>query len=163
MAEFDILVVGDRRLQAFLHDYPASLDARIEARFQSFSQRLAAAVQAAEPQRTGRLRGETRPFVRRSPAGITAGVQVVAQGKVDIGKAAALEYGAHGSTKVAEHWATRATFWGRYASPRAVLIEEYQRRVNIGADRYLRGPFDTLKNEAVAEIERAIAEAEGAA
>ncbi|HUC70384.1 MAG TPA: hypothetical protein VMS01_04250 [Stellaceae bacterium] len=164
MVEFDVLAVGERRLQAFFDDFPARLDARLYAAMERIAGRLLSAVEAAEPQRTGALRSETTSFVTKTAAAITAGVAVEAPAgdKAAHGKAAALEYGAHRSATVAEHWAIRANFWGRYSAPRAVLIEEYRRRVEIGEERYLRGPFAALRGTILADIEAAVGQAANA-
>jgi hypothetical protein len=156
---FDVLAVGERRLQAFFDDLPAVLEARLYRAMEAIASRMAAAVRAAEPVRTGTLRAETQPFVWQSDAAVTAGVVVASDSKVEHGKAAALEYGAHRPTTVREHWAVRSSFWGRYGAAEAVLIEEYRRRVNIGADRYLRGPFAAMEGEIIAALEAAVDEA----
>jgi hypothetical protein len=37
-----------------------------------------------------------------------------------------------------------------------VLIDAYTRRVNVPADRFLRGPFAALEGEIVGELETAL-------
>lgn len=159
---FDVLDVGERQLQAFIGALPEEVDARLEEAMAEIAALLEAAVEAAEPHRTGRLRAETRKFVHRTLKGIVAGVSVRGDDKADFGKAAALEYGAHRSFSVREHWARRSTVFGRDMAGKSVLIEEYQRRANIDADRYLRGPFAALEGRIVEILEKALGRAAAA-
>jgi hypothetical protein len=164
MSGFDVLAIGERRLQALFDGLPDRLDDRLYAAMERIAEQLLGAVHAAEPERTGRLRSETVSFVRKTATAIVAGVQVAvpAGDRAAHGKAAALEYGAHRPTTVAEHWAVRSTVFGRAVAPEAVLIEEYRRRVNITADQFLRGPFAALQGSIIAELETAVGEAANA-
>lgn len=158
MTTFDVLTVGERQLQAFFDDFPQRLEDRLYAAMTRISTRLLAAVEAAEPNRSGQLRGATQAFVDRTATGVRAGVRVTggSEGKAGYGKAAALESGAHRPTTVREHWAVRSNFWGRYGAAQWVLIDAYTRRVNISADRFLRGPFAALEGEIIGELEAAL-------
>lgn len=156
MPEFDVLEKGERELQAFIGELGPRAEAELEAAMGEIAQLLEAAVEAAEPHKTGKLRSETRKFVRQTLHGWLAGVAVTGADKADFGKAAALEYGAHATFSVREHWAVRSTVFGRAMPPMAVLVDEYQRRANISADRYLRDPFAALEGRIVEIIEAAL-------
>ncbi len=159
MAEtFDILVIGDTQLQAFIGELPARVNAELQAAMRDVAALLEGAVVAAEPSRTGKLRSATRPFVRENPAGVTGGVQV----RGDAGKAGALEYGAHRAFSLKEHWARRSVVFGREAPSQSVLVDEYVRRANITADRFLRDPFAALQGQILARIEKALGRAASA-
>lgn len=155
MSDFDILAVGERRLQALFDGLPQRLEARLYAGMQRVAERLLAAVEAAEPDRTGKLRRETVSFVHRGEAAIVAGVTVHGASKSDFGKAAALEYGSHRMIEV--HLRRRmGGLARRYRATSFALSDYYERRTNIAADRYLRDPFAALRSDIIAELETAV-------
>ena len=80
----------------------------------------------------------------------------------DFGKAAALEYGAHGTTKVAQHLARVDRIFGRLVGPMTILVSEHTRRLDIAAHNFLRGPEADISSEAIAELRQALVDAVGA-
>jgi hypothetical protein len=155
MSGFDVLAVGERRLQAFFDELPARLNARLYAGMERVAARLAAAVEAAEPHRTGKLRGETEPFIHQSETALVAGVIIRGSDHSDFGKDAALEYGSHRMIEV--HMRRRAGGLARrYQASSLALSDYYERRTNIGADRYLRDPFARLRGDIISDIEGAV-------
>jgi len=91
---------------------------------------------------------------------VRGGVRVAAPDSNEHGKAAALEYGAHGSATVAAHaMALDHVFRTRLTNPLSVMVAAYSRHVNIAERRYLRGPIDDMRSAIVAELRAALEEA----
>jgi hypothetical protein len=136
-------------------DLPPNLQKALLTRLRPVEQAMLARVQAAVPKRTGKLLSEIQGFLDSGPDWVRARVRVVidknagssGRGNYDAGKAAALEYGATGTVQV-----------NAFRRRRGEDVRAYQRRVNITARRFLRGPFAATKSEAEAAIRAAIAD-----
>jgi hypothetical protein len=146
---------GDRELKARVERIPARAHDKLRARITDLADRLEARVRAAEPVKTGQLRGATLPSVKETPHKIEGKVRVSRLTK----KAAALEYGAHGGAHVRAHDARLNHIFGRLVAPMTVQVQAYQRRVNIAEHRFLLGPFEAMKDEIIAELRDAMEEA----
>ena len=109
---------------------------------------LAAATQKFFDDRGDFLRGRVRNVGAASAA------------RASLGKAMALEYGAHGTAKVSASERTLSHFWGRQVEPQQVFVEAYSRHLNIAASRFLRNAADSVREAARAAVEEAIAESE---
>jgi hypothetical protein len=164
MPDFGIEVDGDRLVALRFEQFPERARAALAKRLSGITQQLLARVQSSEPSRTGRLRAETQAFVDSRENAVKGSVKVVtgaAGGRAgsEHGKAAALEYGAHGSAKVGAHRAGLSHVFGHPITPREVSVATYTRRVNIAERRYLRSPLDGMRSQIIEELRQALAEA----
>lgn len=161
MSEFDIGIVGDRRIETVFAQFPEAVRGTLRAAIGDIIAELEGRVLAGEPHRTGRLQSETRPFVDERADFIRGRVRVVTNGagSSEGGKAAALEYGAHRSTAIKAYTRTVTTVFGHYVGPTEQLVGAYSRHANIAARRYLRGPLDEMKTSIVARLQAALSEA----
>ena len=116
--DLGITVEGDRAVELKFETFPQDAHARLLERIADFTAELEAEITAAEPSRTGKLAAETRSAVYDEPERIAGRVAIAAE----FGKAAALEYGAHGTTKVRAHEARLAHVFGRLISPITVAV-----------------------------------------
>lgn len=131
---------------------------RLLARYYGLTAALESRVRGAAPVRTGRLRSEIKGAVSDSNRRITGSVSVKARGP-EYGKAAALEYGAHGTTSVKAHEEALTHIFSRFVAPVEVMVARHQRRLNIGEVDYLHGPFDSMREEIIDETAAAVGEA----
>jgi hypothetical protein len=141
--------VNDRKLTEHLDKLPDLLKQALRPKITALTQELLQEVHAAEPRRTGRLISLTQSFVDERQDYIRGRVRVLGtpQERHNIA-AGALEYGVRrGEVSVA-------------ASRReGIPVSAYQRRDIITARRFLRGPFGTIWERAMADIREAIAAA----
>lgn len=163
MAEFiGIEVQGDRQVALRFAQFPDFAHDRLYAALQSIEQRLEAAVKAAEPVRTGKLHRETggRVYDHGDRLAAVVGVRVAGgESAIEAGKAAALEYGAHRAFQVRAHAASLGHLWSRAIAPIAVEVRAHTRRPNIEERRYLRGPLDAIRGDALRELRDAVGDA----
>lgn len=159
--DLGIEIDGDRLVALRFEQFPERARAKIAARLQTITQQLLSRVQGAEPSRTGRLRGETQASVDERNERISGRVRVNTSGggEAEHGKAAALEYGAHGTAHVSAHAMQLSHVYNQLVQPHEVLVAAYDRRVNIAERRYLRGPLDEMRSQIVEELRQALAEA----
>jgi hypothetical protein len=159
--DFGIEIDSDRLVALRFEQFPERARAAIANRLGSITQRLLARVQGNEPSRTGRLRGETQSSVTTGNDRISGRVRVDTSrgGEAEHGKAAALEYGAHGTAHVSAHAMQLSHFYDQLIAPREVLVAAYDRRVDIAERRFLRGPLDDMRSEIIEELRQALAEA----
>jgi hypothetical protein len=156
-------VAGERLVALRFEEFPERLRARLKGALDNIERRLEAAVRAAEPERTGRLHSETGGQVYEHPDRIAAVVGVRVPSAEEAGKAAALEYGAHGSFAVRAHTATLSHLFARAIAPIQVQVAAHTRRANITERRYLRSPIDAIRSEALDELRQAVSQAAGEA
>jgi hypothetical protein len=155
---FNIEISGDREARLRLEQFPDGAYARMVAAMEGIEARLEAAVLAAEPARTGALRSITGGQVYHdNPDRIAAVVGVRAQSAEDAKKAGVLEYGSRGTAiSVGAHQARLGHFWSRAVSPIMVTVGQHSRVPNIVAQRFLRGPIDAIRADAIAELQAAL-------
>lgn len=152
---------GIRQVGLRFEQFPDRARKKIMERILGLTERLHAAVEGAEPDRTGALRAETKGWVDDGKnyivgrVGLPGGVYPHS----DYGKAAALEYGSHHPFQVKAHEARLAHFWGRAVAPTEVFIRAHSRTPNIAARLFLRSSLDAMRGEIIAELEAALAEA----
>ena len=145
--------INDQREIARFDKMPDALKRALVARLTPVQQQMLARVIAVAPRRTGKLISEIKGFVDVGPDWVRARVRVVIdksagsgpRGNFDAGKAGSLEYGARTVAHV------RA-----FRRKRGETVNTYQRRVNIAARRFLRGPFAATSAQATAAITAAI-------
>jgi hypothetical protein len=160
MDEFGLQLEGDRRVGLRFEEFPERARQRLAAAMDSITQRLLARVEAAEPIKTGKLRGETTAYVSSGPNFVkgTVAIRVPkgAQAGVEAGKAAALEYGAHKSIAVKAYSRTLDHVFLHAIAPTEQLVRAYVRRANIAEQRFLRGPIDEMRDQILTELREAV-------
>jgi hypothetical protein len=152
----------ERRLLLHLDQVPTRLHTALRPVITSLTDELLRRIHAAEPVRSGRLRRETQSFVDETPSKIVGMVKVVGPGGKASGSheaAAALEYGAHRRFSVRAHAMHETHVFGRASGRTLVMVEEYTRRANIAARRFIRGPATALRPLALARMRQAIDDA----
>ncbi len=154
----------DTRLRLRFEKLPQTIRKPLRPVITRLTNQLLVRVKAAQPHRTGRLRSLTHSYIdermdnRRNF--IRGRVRVLRSRSHNTAAAAgALEYGAHRRFEVRAHRARRTSAFGRPTRPYDVNIPAHQRRANIQALRFLRGPAAAQLPRARAEINAAIAEA----
>lgn len=149
-------LLNERRVGLRFDEFPEKARANLLERITELTQELEDAVVEAEPEgATGKLRRETKPRVTEGPERITGSVSVTDE----FAKAAALEYGAHGTTTVRAHVAQLNHVFARATSTVEVDVEEHTRRLNIAAHDYLRGPLAAMSGRIEEELKAAIDDA----
>lgn len=152
-----VLAVDPRKITLRFDEFPQQAHKTLLARITSLTQELEARIKAAEPRLSGRLVKDTASSVRDKPERISGTVRITA----DFAKAAALEYGAHGSTAIQAHSAALDHVYARMISPMVVIVAAHTRRVSIAQHEFLRGPLGAMQSEFKKQIEDALAEALG--
>lgn len=152
---------GDRRIEARFDRFPERARANLRQRIAAIIGVLETRVEAAEPSRTGKLRSETAGFVDEQPDFIRGRVRIVTRrgGAAEGGKAAALEYGAHGTASVKGHARTLDHVFARAIEPQRVFVEAYTRHPDIAAHLFLRGPLAEMRGDIMDQLRDALGEA----
>src|ERR1700686_275744 len=110
-------IITDRRVGVKFDVFPKQAHDAILQRITSVTEQLRGMVEAAAPKQTGRLAMEISSRVLESENRITGMVGVSGGTPNDYAKAAALEYGAHGTAHVKEHATKLGHLWGRIVAP----------------------------------------------
>jgi hypothetical protein len=155
---FDLAISGEREIGLRFEKFPDQAHDRLKEAMESLKGRLESGVKGDAPVREGKLQSEIGGQVYDDGDHLAAQVGVHAQGASDYGKDAALEYGAHGRAQVRAHEARLTHVFGRPAELE-VTVSAHERQVDIEERRYLRGPFDAIREEALAEMRQALSEA----
>jgi hypothetical protein len=156
MADFGIELVNDQRVNLRFDRFPEAVHDRLLATLKSLEARLEAAVLAAEPSATGRMRSLSGGRVYDHGNRIAAVVGVRTDNESDARKAAALEYGSHRALQVRAHEAKLAHFWNRAVNPIMVEVRAHSRTPNIQQQRFLRDPIQAMRADAIAEMRAAL-------
>lgn len=148
-----IIVEGAREVDLRFERFPQGCHDELSAKIKARMPRLASAVRAKTPRKTGKLASEVTSSVRDTKERITGIVTVSG----DFAKAGALEYGAHGTAKVGAHEARLDHVFGNQLhDPITVSVRAHTRQMNIPAHRFLRGPFEAERSEIEAELRQAV-------
>lgn len=161
MAAIDLAVYtpNERRVTAAFDKLPPELIERLRGPLDALAQRLLARVHAAEPEKTGLLREDTREFVDVHGNAITARVRVLPDpGQKFNLKAQSLEYGAHAVAHVKAHDMMLDHFMSHAMAPQEVLVKAYDRHVNIPELAFVRGSFAGVPQEFKDAVEQVMAE-----
>lgn len=155
--------VDPRQVQLKLDEFPVGVQMRILGSITTLTSRLEARVKAEEPERSGKLRSETRSRVYHDANKISGRVFVggdfserTKRGSVWAGQVAALEYGAHAAVGVRAHQARLDHIYSRAIPPIVVDVDPFTRRANIAEHRFLRGPLAEMSEEALSELRQAL-------
>lgn len=155
-AEFDT----GRRAGLKFDSFPVAAHDALLERITALTGQLEARVLARVPSASGKLREMVQSFVDDKGTKISGKVKVISgSNKSDHGKAAALEYGAHGRFQVQAYQRVVSNVFGRAVAPTTQFIAAYGRTANITEQRFLRGPLAEMRAQIVAELRAAIAEA----
>ena len=138
--------INDHRVMAHFEQLPEQIRQALRTKITELTHQLLVQVQAREPVRTGRLRQLTRRYVDEKQDFIRGRVRILGRRGINQPARAfgALEYGAHRRFAVKGY---------RRGSSR---VRPYERRANIRARRFLRGPASVMLPRAKAEIEAII-------
>ncbi len=85
---------------------------------------------------------------------ISGYIDIAGDGRDDIVKAAALEYGSTGkATSVKTHSMALDHYWAsKLAEPQSVIVAAYNRTPNIAEHAFERGPLDEMQPEIAARL-----------
>ncbi|HEV2097419.1 MAG TPA: hypothetical protein VGR45_00680 [Stellaceae bacterium] len=161
MPDFGIELQNDRVVDLRFEQFPERAREALERRIGGLTQALLDRVHGAEPDLTGKLRGETVSRVSSTKNAVRGQVRVAASDKSEYAKAGALEFGTHGSAEVKAHTAHLSHIFSRLIAPTEVLVAAYSRRPNIAARHYERGPLDAMRSQIIEELRAALTEAIG--
>jgi hypothetical protein len=166
MDTIHIDVTGARQVGLRFEEFPDALYAELRGEVDALSAELFAHIEAATPDRTGRLRSEERVRLFTDPNRITGYVDIAGTkaGALEYAKAGALEYGAHQATQVKAHSMRLDHNWAeKLAAPMTVLVSAYSRTPDIAEHAFERGPLAAMAPEIVsrlnAVVEKAVKEA----
>lgn len=154
--QFGIELADDRRAVLRFDSFPRAAHDRLLAALERIEKRLEMAVLAQVPSITGKLKATVGGRVYDHDTRIAAVVGVRAPNANAARKAAAVEYGSHNPVTVRAHAAKLAHIWSRAISPITVHVPEHRRVPNIDPRRFLRGPIQTIRAEALAELRAAV-------
>jgi hypothetical protein len=167
MDSIRIDVKNARQVGLRFEQFPDQLHDALRAEIQALSQELFARIQAATPDKTGRLRSQERVRLFDDGTRITGYVDIAGEGSgkaSDFAKAAALEYGARRSAKVSAHRMKLDHVWARkLAAPEMVMVKTYNRPTNIIERAFERGPLAQMQPEVAARLNAVVANATKAA
>jgi hypothetical protein len=151
-----VTVTRDREVGLRLDRFPKEVHDRLLARIRGLTDTLRAEIVARAPKgKTGELADSIDTRVTDSESRIRGTVFVDA----NFGKAGAIEYGAHGTAKVAAHEERRTNFFGRVGAVSQVDIGAHSRQLNIAAHRYMRGPLAADSADIEQSLHQALNEA----
>lgn len=154
-------IKGDRRVGVVFEEFPDDLYADLRTEIEALTAELLGLVEAATPDRTGRLRGQEKMRVFADKDHIKGQVFIAGEkGSQDFAKAGALEYGAHRATKVRAHKMRLDHAWEtRLADPITVLVGAYSRTPDIDEHRFERGPLAGMAGEIAARLNAVVEKA----
>jgi hypothetical protein len=152
---FSFELIGDRQVVLKFEEFPQQAHDAFLERITRITNILESRVEAAEPQRTGKLRESTGKVIYDGKDAVVGRVKI---GK-DFAKAAALEYGAHQTTNVAQHVSRLNHVYARMISPMAVIVAAHSRKPNIKDVRYLRNPLASMQSDIMEQLQQALLEA----
>jgi hypothetical protein len=154
--EIGIEIVTDRKVALRFDEFPDEAHANLKAAITQVTERLRDMVEGAAPKRTGKLASEIEMRVLDYPDRITGIVEVRGDTHNEMAKAAAEEYGAHGSTRVRQHHARLGHLWAKIVEPMNVIVKAHDRRLNIQQRNFLRGPLRDIEGDALAAMHEAV-------
>lgn len=155
MGDITVEIIGDRRIEEKLDHLTDNTRQKLRPEVDALVNELRSRVVAAAPRDKGTLASKISSAVSDNDKGVIGRVFVTG----DFGKAAALEYGAHGSTTVKAHEAQLNHVFGRLTAPLTVMVAEHSRHINIAEHRYLRGSLAGMQSEATSRLRAAVEDA----
>lgn len=148
-------ITGTNSVTQRFEDIPVRLYDRLVGRVTQLTDELEGRVRGAAPKLTGKLEGEIVSQVFDNPDRVVGRVTLSGE----YAKAAALEYGAHGTTNVSAHEVELSTVFGRrLTAPLTVMIAAHSRRLNIAQQSFLRPSIAGMNNSIVEGLRDAVNE-----
>lgn len=149
-----VTITGAREVELKFDEFPREMHGKLLERITAVTENLRARIEAAAPNKTGRLKSEIKARIFSSQNRIAGYVSVYAPGiEGEYAKAATLEYGTDKPRRAFERIA------GRFGKTRRRILDRISKPVHIEALRYIRGPFDEFTPEIQAELQSAVDEA----
>lgn len=157
---FAIELKGVKSATLRLEKFPDGVLERLLEPMQSIERQLEAAVIAAEPQKSGELRGITGGRVYSHENRIAAVVGVRTQDGNEAKKAVTLEYGSLGEPMdVVNHFMRVDHVYKTLISPMDVEVPTYMRVPDVKPHRFLRDPIEAIRGSALEQLRAAIDQA----
>lgn len=150
--DIGIALVGDRRVALRFDKFPERVHSELLERITALTEKLRDRVIAAEPERTGKLKAHTTSSIEDRATRIVGRVTITGE----FGKAGALEYGAHATTRVKAHLARLDHVFGKMIEPTMVMVAAHSRHVNIAEHKFLRGPLAAMQEEIIESLRQAL-------
>jgi hypothetical protein len=150
-----IEIDGDLKVGLRFAAFPNEMRGALKAEIESITAELFGMVQAATPEKTGRLRSQEGSRVWDDPNKIAGKVFVDDDGAQDAIKAADLEYGGTGITiDVKPHEMSLDHVFDKMLAAPEMKMREYLkgRKSNVAAHSFLRGPLERMQPEIIARL-----------
>ena len=150
-------VTGDRKIELIFEEFPQRMHAALLARVREITDRLEMRVRGGAPRLTGKLQSLIKEVVYDDRGDRISG-RVSVTG--EYAKAAALEYGVHRDVAVKAHLEyVNHVFGARLSAPSQAMVKAYNRKVDLQARRFLRGPEAEMSGEITQDLQDAIDQA----
>lgn len=156
--EIGVEVVSERNVALKFDTFPVQAHAGLLQVITQATVQLRGMVADRVPKRTGLLASEISSRVLDYPDRITGIVEIAGMVPGDFGKAAALEYGAHGQAHVREHAEKLGHLFGKMMQPIQVIVRAHDRRLNIEQHDFLRGPLAEISGDVMAQMQEVLAQ-----
>jgi hypothetical protein len=157
--ELGIQIVTSRNIDLRFDEFPVQAHQALLEVITSSTERLAEMVRSRVPKKTGRLESEINSRVHSFDNRITGIVEVAGKSENDFRKAAALEYGAHGTMRVREHTERLSHLFGAPMEQIEVTVKAHARKLNIKAHDFLGGSAADMAGEVMQQMREAVAKA----
>lgn len=140
--EIGIDLLGERKVDLRFEEFPETARVNLRKAIEDKTGELADLIRNRVPKRTGKLASLIQSRVSESTTQITGVVAVAA----DFGKAGALEYGTHKTIVMKSS----------HVFDRIVPTFNVERKLNIEARSFLRGPLDEIASGAFDAMRTAV-------
>lgn len=157
--EIGLQITTDRRVGLKFDEFPTQAHDELLGAITSATNKLRDMVVGATPKRSGKLASEITSSVVDGARSITGYVGVKGAVSNDYAKAAALEYGAHGTAHLREHGAKLSHLWSKMIEPMMVIVKAHNRKLNIAEHDFLRGPLRAIEAGTLSDLQAALARA----
>lgn len=151
-------ITTSRNATLRFEEFPVQARDKLKNVIADATNRLQAMARADAPKRTGRLASEIVAHVNEYQTAIVGVVSIAGKSSNDFAKAAALEYGAHGSAQVKAHQAKLDHYFSKPMDTIDVAVSGHTRKLNIKQHDYLRGSESRIAAEALSDMRAAIDE-----
>lgn len=149
-------ITTSRNVTLRFDEFPQQARERLSQVIHSATNRLQGLVRNAVPKHSGRLASEITSRVNEYENAIVGIVFVKGKNRNDFAKAAALEYGAHGSAEVKSHQSKLDHYFSRPIDTIQVMVGSHSRKLNIKEHDYLRGPEANVASDVLADMRQAL-------
>lgn len=146
---------GDRQTGLRFEEFPDAMHDALRNEIDEISHELMVRIEAAIPQKSGKLRSQVRLRMFDEEDRIKGYIDIAGEkGSTDYAKAGALEYGSKGKpVSVSAHAMRLDHFWHhRLNAPITVLTEAYQRTPTIAEHSFMRGSLAAMRPEIISRL-----------